>query len=93
MDTSAYRSLADGLGRDVEFTGYDEVDQRGAGQRPAGRRAARERGAARATTIELVLDRTPFYAEGGGQLADAGRIELDGAVIEVSDVQKPARAR
>ena len=35
-----------------------------------------------------MLDRTPFYAEGGGQLADAGRIELDGgAVIEVRDVQ------
>ncbi|NEE18077.1 alanine--tRNA ligase, partial [Streptomyces sp. SID7499] len=32
----------------------------------------------------------PFYAEGGGQLADTGRIRLDtGAVIEVRDVQKP----
>ena len=39
--------------------------------------------------VEVVLDRTPFYAEGGGQLADAGRIELDGAVIEVRDVQSP----
>ena len=40
--------------------------------------------------IELVLDRTPFYAEGGGQLADQGVIELDnGARIEVYDVQSP----
>lgn len=40
--------------------------------------------------VELILDRTPFYAEGGGQLADHGRIRLDsGAVVEVRDVQQP----
>ena len=40
--------------------------------------------------MELVLDRTPFYAEGGGQLADQGVIELgNGARVEVLDVQSP----
>ncbi len=40
--------------------------------------------------VELILDRTPFYAEGGGQLADHGRIRLDsGAVVEIRDVQQP----
>ncbi len=40
--------------------------------------------------VELVLDRTPFYAEGGGQLADGGKITLStGAVIEIDDVQTP----
>jgi len=40
--------------------------------------------------VEIVLDRTPFYAEGGGQLADGGHITLaNGAVIEVDDVQTP----
>ena len=40
--------------------------------------------------VELVLDRTPFYAEGGGQLADGGRITLsNGATVEIDDVQKP----
>jgi alanyl-tRNA synthetase len=36
------------------------------------------------------LNRTPFYAEGGGQLADGGRITLsNGAVVEIDDVQSP----
>lgn len=40
--------------------------------------------------VEIVLDRTPFYAEGGGQLADGGRITLaSGAVVEIEDVQNP----
>ena len=36
----------------------------------------------------LVLDRTPFYAEMGGQVADHGTITLGEAVFEVSNVQK-----
>jgi alanyl-tRNA synthetase len=42
--------------------------------------------------VEIVLDRTPFYAEGGGQLADGGTITLaNGAVIEIDDVQMPIK--
>ena len=36
----------------------------------------------------LVLDKTPFYAEMGGQVTDHGTISLDGAVFAVHNVQK-----
>jgi alanyl-tRNA synthetase len=44
------------------------------------------------TEVSVILDRTPFYAEGGGQLADAGRITTaGGAEIEIYDVQAPIK--
>ena len=40
--------------------------------------------------VEVVLNRTPFYAEAGGQLGDHGRITTSsGALLEVYDVQTP----
>jgi len=89
VDARAYREVADSIGRAVEFTGYSEVVTEGAvrGIVASGGvvQSARE-----GDEIELVLDRTPFYAEGGGQLADQGIIELEnGARLEVRDVQSP----
>jgi alanyl-tRNA synthetase len=89
VDVSAYRSVLDTLPAPVEFTGYADVEAdavvRGLLVGGEGVRAAGE-----GDRVEIVLDRTPFYAEGGGQLADAGVIRLQGgARIEVDDVQQP----
>lgn len=38
--------------------------------------------------IQLILDKTPFYAESGGQIADEGTLSSEKAVLKVKDVQK-----
>jgi alanyl-tRNA synthetase len=72
----------------VTFTGYDEVSGEATilGLLVGG---APVPSAGQGTDVDVVLDRTPFYAEGGGQLADAGRITVAGGEIEVFDVQAP----
>ncbi len=88
-DAGAYREIADTLGRAVEFTGYDLVVDEGA-VRGLVADGVVVPSAGPGDDVELVLDRTPFYAEGGGQLADQGVIELDnGARVQVRDVQSP----
>ncbi|MFE5855244.1 alanine--tRNA ligase [Streptomyces sp. NPDC056500] len=87
-DLSAYRSVADSAGS-TEFTGYltTEGESTIVGLLVDG---VPSPVASEGDEIEVVLDRTPFYAEGGGQLADQGRIRLDsGAVIQIRDVQQP----
>ncbi|SER72548.1 alanine--tRNA ligase [Salipaludibacillus aurantiacus] len=38
--------------------------------------------------IQVILDKTPFYAESGGQVADKGIMSNDSVTLEVKDVQK-----
>ena len=87
-DVSVYRSIADKSGR-TEFLGYTNIASEATltGILVDGLAVA---SATEGDDVEIILNRTPFYAEGGGQLADGGRITLSsGAVIEIEDVQSP----
>jgi alanyl-tRNA synthetase len=87
-DVSVYRSIADKNGK-TEFLGYANVSSESklTGILVDGVGVA---SAVEGDDVEIILNRTPFYAEGGGQLADGGRITLsNGSVIEIDDVQSP----
>ncbi|MFI0453016.1 alanine--tRNA ligase [Actinomadura sp. 6N118] len=89
LDVSALDDLLTRSGGQVEFIGFDNVlgEARLVGLLVNG---ANVPAAGEGSEVEVVLDRTPFYAEGGGQLADHGVIRLgNGAVIEIGDVQSP----
>ncbi|MGB7166377.1 MAG: alanine--tRNA ligase, partial [Mycobacterium sp.] len=98
-DLSAYRELVDA--GPTEFTGFDELTSQARilgifvdGKRvPVVAHGTEE--SAGADRVELVLDRTPLYAESGGQVADTGTITGTGsgesAKAAVTDVQKIAK--
>ena len=86
-DLREYRTVLDAHGR-TDFLGYTDLSAEarvvgllvdGAGVPAAGAGSA----------VEVVLDRTPFYAEGGGQQSDSGTLVGDGFAVEVADVQSP----
>ncbi|OBA58871.1 alanine--tRNA ligase [Mycobacterium sp. 1100029.7] len=92
-DLTAYRELVDA--GPTEFTGFDELtsEARILGIFVDGKRVpVVAHGAEGADRVELVLDRTPLYAESGGQIADEGTISGTGsgqsARAAVTDVQK-----
>ena len=92
VDLSVYDDFKKTLVSPIDFLGYTDMSarakvigimQEGKGSVPAVTGPA---------NVEVILDRTPFYAEAGGQLADQGEIlSDDGAVLEVDDVQKPIK--
>jgi alanyl-tRNA synthetase len=87
-DLSEYRAVVDKFGL-TKFIGYEQTSSESklTGVIVDGKQVSEANIEAE---IELILDRTPFYAEGGGQLADAGSIKLaNGAIVEISDVQSP----
>jgi alanyl-tRNA synthetase len=89
-DLSEYKKIADAKGGS-EFIGYNHVrsESKVNGILLDG---VSVKSASAGDDVEIVLDRTPFYAEGGGQLADGGKITLaNGAIIEIDDVQVPVK--
>ena len=87
-DLTEYRAIVDKSGTS-KFVGYENISAEATitGVLVDGKSVAE---ANIGSDIEITLDRTPFYAEGGGQLADGGKIQLsNGAVIQVEDVQSP----
>ncbi|WP_301148190.1 alanine--tRNA ligase [Mycobacterium simiae] len=99
-DLSAYRELVDA--GPTEFTGFDELSSQARilgifvdGKRVPVVAHGGTGGAGDGQRVELVLDRTPLYAESGGQIADEGTISGTGsgasARAAVTDVQKIAK--
>jgi alanyl-tRNA synthetase len=92
-DISVFTALLERSG-EVGFTGYEQVTGEATvtGLLMGG---AQVRSAGAGSEVEVVLDRTPFYAEGGGQLADHGIIRVagpaggSGGEVAIRDVQTP----
>ena len=86
-DLSEYRKIFDATGKS-EFIGYRHLT--GEAQVAAIVVDGHSVEEVVSGEVEIILNRTPFYAEGGGQLADGGVITLDnGTRILVEDVQTP----
>ncbi|HRV69103.1 MAG TPA: alanine--tRNA ligase [Marmoricola sp.] len=89
VDTAIYRDLLDAKGP-TEWLAYSTLETESA-VLALFAEGVEVRSLDQGQVGEVVLDRTPFYAESGGQIADAGVIETDSAKLEVLDVQRPIR--
>ena len=89
-DLSSWEGAKKGVLADIaktEFTGYGNTESEGcvlALLGDDGKVAAAGEG----DEISVILDKTPFYGEGGGQVGDVGHIRSAGAELEVTDTKK-----
>ena len=73
----------------TEFLGYDTETAEGVITALV-RDGATIGQAAEGESVQIVVNQTPFYAESGGQVGDAGILRTDTGVAEISDVKKAA---
>lgn len=87
-DLTVYKELVDRGA--TEFTGFDELTSE-ANVLALIADGVRVPVATVGQDIEVILDRSPMYAESGGQIADRGTITASGLKLQVNDVQKIAK--
>ncbi|MDQ4118355.1 MAG: alanine--tRNA ligase [Actinomycetota bacterium] len=87
VDASVYRAVLDTHGA-TDFLGYQTLSSEA---RVVGllRDGVTVPAASDGDPVEVLLDRTPFYAEAGGQQADTGTITGGSFAVRVDDVQSP----
>ena len=86
---TASRRVYESLGvDDTPFRGYETliVDTQVVGILKDGESTPQ---ASEGDEIEIILQETPFYAERGGQMGDAGTVSADGVEVEITDTQNP----
>ncbi len=81
-----WTELSDSLSA-TEFCGYEDDALEGARVLAIVRDGARVERAKAGDEVEVVLDRTPFYAEMGGQVGDTGLLAGGGVRVAVSDTK------
>ena len=71
----------------TEFCGYEDDQLEGARVLAIVCNGERVASALAGSNVEVVLDRTPFYAEMGGQAGDAGVLSAEGTMVRVLDTK------
>ncbi|MGB7239477.1 MAG: alanine--tRNA ligase [Rhodococcus sp. (in: high G+C Gram-positive bacteria)] len=87
-DLSVYKDFVDRGA--TEFTGFEELSSE-ATVLALISGGVRVPTATAGESVEVILDRSPLYAESGGQIADIGSITAPGLAVKVNDVQKIAK--
>ncbi|MFC6012441.1 alanine--tRNA ligase [Nocardia lasii] len=87
-DLTVYKELVDRGA--TEFTGFDELTSE-ANVLALIADGVRVPVATAGQNVEVILDRSPMYAESGGQIADRGTITANGVKLQINDVQKIAK--